>query len=163
MVVRDISSYKDYRAPGNPPAFPFTGMIQHILWWQVSSPEAPINITYNLPPGAFMTIVDNITGTLLNLGPFTGIGVATIPGSYTAFGTKAYLRIQYCCIGGEPTEPIFGISTMSLNFPQMIAGYDTTLPVTVTNVGIEDTLSITNIVSSNSHFTIAPTSVPIIT
>jgi hypothetical protein len=157
-----ISSYKDYRAPGNPPAFPFTGMIQHTLWWQVSSPEAPIEITYNLPPGAFMTLTDQIGGIFLNIGPFVGQGVATIPGNYTAIFSKAFLKIQYCCIGGEPTEPIFGISTMSLNFPQMIAGNDTTLPVTVTNVGIEDTLSITNIVSSNSHFTITPTSVPII-
>ncbi len=88
-------------------------------------------------------------------------GIATIPGIYTNIFSKAFLKIQYCCIGGDPTEPIFGISTMSLNFPQMIAGNDTTLPVTVTNIGMVDTLSITNIVSSNSHFTIAPNSVPI--
>ena len=157
-----MSSYKDYRAPGNPPAFPFTGLIEHTLWYQVSSPNAPINISYNLPQGAIMTITDQIGGIFLNIGPFVGQGIATIPGFYTNIFSKALLKIQYCCIGGEPTEPIFGISTMSLNFPQMIAGNDTTLPVTVTNVGIEDTLSITNIISSNSHFTIAPTSVPII-
>ena len=54
MDVPDISSFKDYRAPGNPPAFPFTGMIEHTLWWQVTSPGLPLNITYNLPPGAIM-------------------------------------------------------------------------------------------------------------
>ncbi len=156
-----ISSMKDYRAPGNPPAFPFTGMITHTLWWQVTSPGLPLNITYNLPAGAIMNITDNITGTLLNLGPFTGQGVATIPGSYTTFGTKALLKMQYNCIGGYPNDPIFGISTQNLIFPPMIAGNDTTLPVTVTNTGLEDTLSITNIVSSNSHFTIAPNTVPI--
>ena len=156
-----ISSMKDYRAPGNPPAFPFTGMIQHTLWWQVTTPGRPLNITYDIPPGANMRIIDNITGTLLNLGPFTGQGVATIPGSYTAFGTKALIKMQYNCIGGFPTDPIFGISTQNLIFPQMIVGNDTTLPVTVTNIGLEDTLSITNIVSSNNHFTIAPNSLPI--
>jgi hypothetical protein len=156
-----ISSMKDYRAPGNPPAYPFTGMIQHTLWWQVATPGQPLNITYNIPPGAIMRIVDNITGTLLNLGPLTGQGVATIPGSYTAFGTKAIIKMQYNCIGGFPSDPIFGISTQNLIFPQMIVGNDTTLPVTVTNIGLEDTLSITNIVSSNSHFTIAPNSLPI--
>jgi hypothetical protein len=89
------SSYKDYRAPGNPPAFPFTGMIEHTLWWQIASPGQPINITYNLPPGSIMIITDNITGTLLNLGPFTGQGVVTIPGSYTVYASKAFLKMEY--------------------------------------------------------------------
>ncbi|MCK7516540.1 MAG: choice-of-anchor D domain-containing protein [Ignavibacteriales bacterium] len=75
--------------------------------------------------------------------------------------SKAFLKMQYNCIGGYPNDPIFGISTQNLNFPLMIVGNDTTLPVTVTNIGLVDTLSITNIVSSNSHFTIAPNSVPI--
>ncbi|HSW54023.1 MAG TPA: choice-of-anchor D domain-containing protein, partial [Ignavibacteriaceae bacterium] len=156
-----VSSYKDYRAPGNPPAYPFTGMIQHILWWQVSSPSAPIDITYNLPPGAIMRITDQIGGVFLNIGPFAGLGVATIPGSYTNIFSKAFLKMQYNCIGGFPTDPIFGISTQNLNFPSMIVGNDTTLPVTVTNIGLADTLSITNIVSSNSHFIFAPNSLPI--
>jgi hypothetical protein len=29
------NSFKDYRAPGNPPAFPFTGTIEHTLWWKM--------------------------------------------------------------------------------------------------------------------------------
>ena len=90
-----MESFKDYRAPGNPPTFPFTGLVEHTLWWQVSSPGLPISITYNLPLGAIMSITDNITGTLLNLGPFTGQGLATIPGSYTSILSKAYLLMEY--------------------------------------------------------------------
>ncbi len=90
-----VSACKDYRPPGNPPAFPFSGLIVHTLWWQVSSPGMPLDITYILPTGTIFWITDNITGTLLNLGPFTGQGVATIPGSYTAFATKAFLKMQY--------------------------------------------------------------------
>jgi hypothetical protein len=81
-------TFKDYRAPGDPPSFPFTGMIEHTLLWTWTS--TPIDITYNLPPGSIMSITDNITGTLLNLGPFFGQGVATIPESYTAFGNRAF-------------------------------------------------------------------------
>jgi len=104
-------SFKDYRPPGNPPVFPFTGTIQHTLWWQVSSPGLPINITYNLPPGTIMRITDNITGTLLNLGPFTGQGTATIPGSYTNIFTKAYLKMEYSNINpGAATQ-----SSVSIN------------------------------------------------
>jgi hypothetical protein len=90
-----VSACKDYRPPGNPPAFPFSGLVVHTLWWQVSSPGIPLDITYILPVGTVLWITDNITGALLNLGPFTGQGVATIPGSYTTFGTKALLKMQY--------------------------------------------------------------------
>jgi hypothetical protein len=86
---------KDYRAPGNPPAFPFTGIIQHTLWWQTSAPGLPIDIIYNIPPDAAMYIIDQTGGVLLNIGPFIGQGLATIPGSYTSILSKAYLLMEY--------------------------------------------------------------------
>jgi hypothetical protein len=156
-----VSSYKDYRPPGNPPAFPFTGMVQHTLWWQTSAQALPIDITYNLPLGVLMFITDQIGGSFLNLGPFTGQGIATIPGSYTAIFVKAFLKMQYDNIGGDPGGPIFVLSTSSLNFPQVPIGYDTSLTVTVTNYGLTNTLIISNIVSSNSYFTISPNTFPI--
>ncbi|RKY99725.1 MAG: hypothetical protein DRQ13_01760, partial [Ignavibacteriae bacterium] len=155
------STYKDYRAPGDPPAFPFTGMIEHTLWFQTSAPELPIDITYNLPYGTFMTITDQIGGSFLNLGPFSGQGIATIPGTYTAIFGKAFLKMEYNNIGGDPGGPIFGISTLSLNFPQIGVGSDTSLPVTVTNFGTTNTLTISDIVSSNSYFAISPNTLPI--
>ena len=92
------NSLKDYRAPGNPPAFPFTGLVEHTLWWQTSAPALPIDINYNLPPGALMRIIDQIGGTYLNLGPFSGQGTATIPCSYTALFVRAYLIMEYYSI-----------------------------------------------------------------
>lgn len=89
------NSFKDYRGPGNPPAFPFTGSIVHTLWWNVSLPGTPIDITYNIPPGAEMYITDQIGGGFLNIGPFNGQGVATIPGSYTQIFNRAYLIMEY--------------------------------------------------------------------
>jgi hypothetical protein len=90
-----IATFKDYRAPENPPAFPYTGIIQHTLWWNTSSPSIPIDITYNLPSGAVMYITDQIGGSFLNIGPFNGQGVATIPGSYTSIFSKAFLIMEY--------------------------------------------------------------------
>ena len=55
-----LSTAKDYR---NAPAFPYSGTVQHRLWWQVSADGIPINFQYNLPTGASFTI----TGTGLNL------------------------------------------------------------------------------------------------
>ena len=98
----NLSTWLDFRFAA---AFPFSGPIQHMLWWQVTTPGvSSINITYNLPADQSMTIVDNITGTLLNLGPFFGSGVAVIPASYTAFGTKAILTITYVNIPVELTS-----------------------------------------------------------
>jgi hypothetical protein len=87
------TSFKDYRPPGNPPAFPFTGTIEHTLIWQRSQGGTSINIEYNIPYGAQMRITDQIGGWLLNIGPFTGTGVAVIPGTYVF--QSAYLFMDY--------------------------------------------------------------------
>lgn len=97
-----LSTWLDFR---NATSFPYSGTMQHTFWWQVTTPGvSAINITYNLPPDQSMTIVDNITGTLLNLGPFFGSGVAVIPASYTAFGTKAILTMTYVAVPVELTS-----------------------------------------------------------
>ncbi|MDP2366370.1 MAG: T9SS C-terminal target domain-containing protein, partial [Ignavibacteria bacterium] len=90
-----VFACKDYRPPGNPPTFPFTGTIEHTLWYQTSSFGTNIYITYNLSVGTQMYIRDQIGGSFLNIGPFSGQGVATIPGSYTAIFSKALLIMQY--------------------------------------------------------------------
>ena len=152
-----LSTLNDYR---NAAAFPFTGTRQHLLWWQVTTPGvSAIQFTYNLPIGASMTIVDNITGTLLNLGPFTGSGVATIPASYTAFGTKAFLNMTYTNIGGT-LEPLFSIAPANLGFGNVEVGSTSMLQATVTNTGTA-ALVISNIVSSDAQYTFTPSAFPI--
>lgn len=77
----------------------------------VSIPGTPIDITYNIPIGAEMYLRDQINGSFLNLGPFTGQGIATIPGSYTSIFTKAYLKMEYSNINpGTITQ-----SSVSIN------------------------------------------------
>ncbi len=44
-----LSTYFDYR---NAPIFPYTGTVQHTLWFQTSAPSLPIDINYDLPTGA---------------------------------------------------------------------------------------------------------------
>jgi hypothetical protein len=90
-----LFTLKDYRPPGDPPAFPFSGMIEHTLAFQTSSIGMSIYIQYNLPPGTTMLITDQIGGSFLNLGPFTGQGIATIPGSYTMIFSRALLKMEY--------------------------------------------------------------------
>lgn len=86
-----LSSYKDYRNA----TFPFTGQIEHTLWWQTSAPSLAISIVYNLPTGASMTLTDQIGGGFLNIGPFTGSGTAVIPGTYTNIFAKCFLKMDY--------------------------------------------------------------------
>ncbi|RKY97837.1 MAG: hypothetical protein DRQ13_04185 [Ignavibacteriae bacterium] len=90
-----LSSYLDYR---NASAFPFTGVVEHTLWFQVSVPALPIDITYDIPTGAEMMITDQSGGSFLTIGPFTGVGLATIPGSYTAVFGKAFVIMDYDAI-----------------------------------------------------------------
>ena len=90
-----VSTHVDYRPPGDPPAFPFTGTVEHTLMYQTSLPALPIVITYDLPYGTLMRITDRVGGSFLNLGPFSGQGTVTIPGSYTLIFAKAYLIMEY--------------------------------------------------------------------
>ncbi len=82
-----LSTLKDYRFAADP--LTFVGQVENTLWWQTSAPGLDIVLAYNLHPNATMTITDQIGGTFLNIGPFTGSGTATIPGSYTAVFAKA--------------------------------------------------------------------------
>lgn len=151
-----LSSYKDFRAPTG--GFPFTGTVQHLLWFQPVAPGNPININYSLPAGAAIRLVDNITGTFVNLGPFTGTGSTVIPGSYTTFGTKVYVYCDYTDIG-----PAGGltIAPPSLDFGLVAVGGNSTLQATVTNSGTSS-VDITNVTSSNPQFTFSPNVFPII-
>ena len=159
----NMSSYKDYRPPGDPPAFPFTGMVEHTLWWQTSSTGLPIEITYDIPSGVLMKITDQIGGIILNIGPFSGQGTTTIPGSYTAIFVRAFLKMYYYNIGGVPTpDPIFSMNPDYLDFGIVEINQTKTLPVSITNMGYEDSLYIFNAVSSDTSFTISPDIFPII-
>ena len=95
-----LSSYKDYRFAQS---FPFTGQREHLLWWQTSTINLPIDITYNLPNGAAMILRDQLGGVILNLGPFTGTGVATIPASYSNIFAKCLLIMNYDVVPVELT------------------------------------------------------------
>ncbi len=156
--VEPLSSYKDYRAPGDPPSFPFTGTIPHRIIWQVSTPSLPINIVYDLPTGAQMTIQDEFGGGLINIGPLSGSGTAVIPGNRTSLGA-ALLTMDYTNIGSLPA-PVFSIAPPSLNFLTVEVGSSSTLQSTVTNTGTAD-LIISNITSSDPEFTFSPNSFPI--
>ena len=150
----------DFRAPGDPPAFPFTGTIQHTITYQLSAAGLAVTIGYDLPTGAAMRITDQIGGSFLNIGPFTGTGTATIPASYTAIFNKAYLLMDYTNIGPSGPAPVFTIAPPSLDFGSVAIGNNSTLQATVTNTGTAD-LSITNITSSDAEFTFSPNTFPI--
>ena len=96
-----LSTYKDYRFAAS---FPYSGQIQHKLIYQTSALNLPINIAYNLPVGASMTLTDPIGGSFLNIGPFTGTGTAVIPGTYTVIFNNCFLVMNYNAVPVELTS-----------------------------------------------------------
>jgi hypothetical protein len=151
----NLSTLKDYR----PAVFPFTGTVQHTLWWQTSATGLAIDFVYNLPAGASMTITDQIGGSFLTLGPFTGSGTAVIPGSYTSIFARAFIVMDYTNIGGS-LDPFFEISPASLSFGNVEVGSSAMLQATVTNTGSAD-LIISDVLSSDVQFTFTPNTFPI--
>ena len=68
-------SYKDYRAPGDPPAFPFTGHKSHIIRIQTDIPAGnPMTISWDLPPQIAAT---STIGNGADTVSFFGIGSHT--------------------------------------------------------------------------------------
>ena len=76
--------------------------------------------------------------------------------------SQAILTMYYNNIGGEPIPgPVFSLFPDSLNFGEVAFGQTNTLPVSVTNMGYQDSLNISNTVSSNPAFTVEPNSFPL--
>lgn len=144
-------SLKDYR---NAPAFPFTGTIQHELDVQRSTPGLTVNINYELPTGAVMTITDAINGLIYTSGPLSGTGTFAISGIGASLN-NFWVTMAYTNIGPSGPAPIFTIDPASLDFGSVAIGNNVTLPATVTNTGTGD-LHISGLVSSNPQFTFAP-------
>ena len=84
-----LSSYLDYRAPGDPPAFPFTGQIEHRLKYQTGDDPlaTEITITWNFPSSVSGSLKDIITGTLINV-------TMTGSGSYTVTDPTAFNQLK---------------------------------------------------------------------
>ena len=138
-------------------------MVEHTLWWQTSAQALPVDITYDLPPGTMMFITDQLGGIFLNLGPLIEQGTATIPGNYTNIFNRAFIKMYYNNIGGNPIPgPLFTLVPNEINFGEVAYGQTETLPVMVSNMGYLDSLYIYNVVSSNPSFTFEPNSFPII-
>jgi hypothetical protein len=95
-----LSSYKDYRFAAS---FPYSGQVQHSLIWQRSAPSQSIDIQYNVPASASMTIKDQITGTILNSGPLSGIGTFTIPAALASLNA-AFVEMNYTAVPVELTS-----------------------------------------------------------
>ena len=151
-----ITSYFDFRPPGSPAVFPFTGLIQHVIVLQASAPGLDILLEYDIPVGATMFITDQIGGSFLDIGPFNGIGTAVIPADYLAVFGKAFLNMEYTDIAPAGPEPLFDISPASLDFgPVGIGVGGSMLQATVSNPGT-DPLDVTGITSSDAQYTFSP-------
>ncbi len=155
-----ITTYKDYRPPGNPPTFPFTGQIEHTLIWQLGSNGSFLTIFYDFPVGAFANIKDPFGGIIYNI-MLSDSGSFTLPLSNAL--TSAILTMNYINIGGDPVQgPVFSMLPSNLNFGEVAYGESETMPVFISNAGYLDSLYIYNTISSNSSFTIEPNLFPLI-
>lgn len=146
----------DYR---NAPAFPFTGTIQHTLHIQRAVTGTAVDITYDLPTGATMTVQDQFGGILYTSGPKTGTGILTITGNGATI-SDFYVIMAYINVGPSGPAPQFAINPASLSFGNVTIGNSATLPATISNPGTAE-LDISNIVSSDPQFTFSPNTFPI--
>ena len=158
----DLSPYgtvagtlKDYRPAAS---FPFTGVVEHKITWQLATGATTFAMEYNLPAGATMNIRDPFGGGIFNSGTLSGTGTYNIPAP--TFG-QAIVTMTYTNIEPVVLGPIFGVAPSSLAFGNVNVGSNATLPVTVSNTGTAP-LTISGVVSSAAQYTFAPSVFPLV-
>jgi len=143
------TTFRDYRAASS---YPFTGSYTHLFRWQQKTGGTNITFSYTIPSNATMTIQDNLTGTIVNSGPLLGTGTFVV--SNPALSS---VNIIMNYTGIAPAGPTFTAAPVSpLTIIPTALGSSNTGTVTVSNTGTL-ALDITGITSSNTEFSIAPT------
>jgi hypothetical protein len=79
----ELTSWRDYRAPGIPPTFPYTGSKDYFFSVQTSITAYPITISWNLPPQIAPT--SRILGGLNIDTVFAGTGSIVVTYPYGQF------------------------------------------------------------------------------
>ena len=128
--------------------------------WQLNSGAPSLTIIYNFPAGVSANIKDPLGGVLYSIN-ISDSGSIEVP--FATGLPQTILTMYYNNVGGDPVPgPVFSLFPDSLNFGEVAFGQTMTLPVSVTNMGYQDSLNITNTVSSNPAFTVEPNSFPLI-
>ena len=154
--VSGIGTYKDYR---NAPAYPFSGVVEHRLIWQLGTGATAYLVEYELPDGATMQITDQFGGVLFNSGVLSGTGGYSLPPAFIN-SNAANVTVTYTNVSPVVAGPTFSIAPASLNFGPVAVSGNSTLQATVTNTGTAP-LEITNITSSDPQFTFTSAALPI--
>ena len=147
--VGNLSTYKDYR---NAPAFPFSGTVEHRLWWQLGSGATSFSVAYDLPTGATIRITDAITGTIFNSGILSGTGSYTITDNVT----QAKMFVYYDNIGPIEPGPVFGVNPSSLDFGNVGLGGSSTQTLIVSNLGATNPMILSTASIVNADYSVVP-------
>jgi hypothetical protein len=151
----ELNSISDYRPAASSP---FTGSHIHRLKWQLGV-GTTMTISMDLPAGISVNLQDLAAGGLLLNQTITGTGSVTVTNSFV---TAVQFTATYTNVDVTPvvSGPVFGAAPASLVIVPTAVGSSNTGTVTVSNTGTAD-LEITNVVSSDAQFTVAPTTATI--
>ena len=146
----NLSTYQDYR---NAPAFPFSGNVEHRLWWQLGEDATTFTINYDLPAEATILIKDVVLdGGIFNSGVLSGSGSYVI----TVSVTEAKFIVSYTNIDVEDLGPTFSVNPALLNFGNVPVGSNSTETLTVSNTGTTNPLTITSASIINTDYAVVP-------
>jgi hypothetical protein len=137
-------------------AFPYTGTQEHLLTWQQGSGATTFNITYDLPTGVTMRVIDNFgfPTPIFDSGILSGTGNLNVPLTYTT----VKVIMNYVNVGPPAPGPVFAVSPLSLNFGNIPVGESSTLQLTVSNLGFLNPMELTSasILNLNPDYLVVP-------
>ncbi len=131
------------------------------LSWNASSGATSYRLQVSTSSSYGTTVVDDSTLTSTSR-QVSGLSNSTTyywrMNAKNSAGTSAYSSTwSFATSVPPPASPVFSVTPTSINFGTVVVGKSATSSVTVTNTG-GSTLTISNIVSTSSKYTVSPTS-----
>lgn len=146
-----ISTYKDYR---NAPSFPYTGVKQHRLNWQLYSGSSGLTMTYNLPDSIYIVMTSNNNTPLYSVNLY-GSGSFTFPYPEDMFSARMFVHYSQSSI---IDSSYLSFTPAQLNFGSVTGGQVYTKVLNVKNLGNNNSVTIDSFGVNNINYNVIPPS-----
>ncbi len=151
FIGQPIHTYKDYRHAAS---FPYTGVKQHRLIWQLHSQSSGLTMTYNLPDSIYIVMTSNNNTPLYSVNLY-GSGSFIFPYPEDMFSARMYVHYSQSSI---IDSSFLSFTPAQLNFGSVLGGQVYTKVLNVKNLGNNSSVTIDSFGVNNNNYNVIPPS-----
>ena len=151
FIGQYIRTYKDCRYA---PTFPYSGIKQHRLIWQLYSESTGLTVTYNLPDSVYIVMTSNNSTPIYSVN-LHGSGSFTFPYPDDLFSARMYVHYSE---SSTIDSSYLLFTPAQLNFGSVTGGQVYNKVLNVKNLGNTNSVTIDSCVVNNINYTVIPPS-----